>query len=446
MAELKQTNTIVHPRYGCAIGAAYTVAAIPGGVPIANCGPGCADKQYFALSGSNGFQGSGVAAGGDMPSVNFGENEVVFGGAKKLDGLIRSALKIVKGDLFVVLTGCSGELIGDNVESVVKEYRRQGYNIVFADTAGFKGNNLRGHEIVVRSVIDQFVGDFKGRRRKTLINLWAEVPYFNTFWRGDTAELKRILEGAGFEVNVLFGPQSGGINEWKRIPRAAFNLVVSPWVGVNIAKHLEQKYGQPYLHIPVLPIGEEATSAFLRQVVEFAGIDPQKAERFIAREAHEYYYYLEHFADFFAEYWFGLPSKFATVGDSAYNIALTKFLADQVGLLPVKQIITDNPPEKQRDRIAELYHSLTDGVVADPVFLEDGYLIEQSLRETDFGSGVPLILGSSWEKDVAAERKGLLLEVGTPATEEVVINRSYIGYRGALTLLEKIYTATVGGK
>ncbi len=397
MAELKQTNTIVHPRYGCAIGAAYTVAAIPGGVPIANCGPGCVDKQYFALSGSNGFQGS-------------------------------------------------GELIGDNVESVVKEYRKQGYNIVFADTAGFKGNNLRGHEIVVKSIIDQFVGDFKGRRRKTLINLWAEVPYFNTFWRGDTAELKRVLEGAGFEVNVLFGPQSGGIDEWKRIPRASFNLVVSPWVGVGIAKHLEQKYGQPYLHIPVLPIGEEATSAFLRQVVEFAGIDPQKSERFIAREAHEYYYYLEHFADFFAEYWFGLPSKFATVGDSAYNIALTKFLADQVGLVPVKQIITDNPPEKQRSRIAELYHSLTEGVDAEAIFLEDGYLIEQALRETDFGSGVPLILGSSWEKDVAAERKGLLLEVGTPVTEEVVINRSYIGYRGALTLLEKIYTSTVGGK
>ena len=347
MAELKQTNTIVHPRYGCAIGAAYTVAAIPGGVPIANCGPGCVDKQYFALSGSNGFQGS-------------------------------------------------GELIGDNVESVVKEYRKQGYNIVFADTAGFKGNNLRGHEIVVKSIIDQFVGDFKGRRRKTLINLWAEVPYFNTFWRGDTAELKRVLEGAGFEVNVLFGPQSGGIDEWKRIPRASFNLVVSPWVGVGIAKHLEQKYGQPYLHIPVLPIGEEATSAFLRQVVEFAGIDPQKSERFIAREAHEYYYYLEHFADFFAEYWFGLPSKFATVGDSAYNIALTKFLADQVGLVPVKQIITDNPPEKQRSRIAELYHSLTEGVDAEAIFLEDGYLIEQALRETDFGSGVPLILGSSW--------------------------------------------------
>ena len=446
MAKQTKSNTIVHPRYGCAIGAAYTVAAIPGAVPIANCGPGCVDKQYFGLSGSNGLQGSGVASGGDMPSVNFGENEVVFGGAKKLDGLIKSSLKIVKGDLFVVLTGCSGELIGDDVASVVKSYRNQGYNVIYADTAGFKGNNVRGHEIVVKAIIDQYVGSYKGKRRKTLINLWSEVPYFNTFWRGDIAELKRVLEGAGFEVNIFFGPQSKGLSEWKNIPKAAFNLVVSPWVGVDIAKHLEQKYGQPYLHIPVLPVGEEATSEFLRKVVEFSGISPDKAERFIEQEAHEYYYYLEHFADFFAEYWFGLPSKFAAVGESSYNIALTKFLSDQVGLIPVRQIITEDPPEKYREDISALYHDLTDGVEIEPEYIEDGYLIEQALYDTDFGSSVPLILGTSWERDIAAEHRGLLLEVGTPATEEVVINRSYIGYRGALTLLEKIYTSTVGGK
>ena len=100
----------------------------------------------------------------------------------------------------------------------------------------------------------------------------------------------------------MFGPQSKGISEWKNIPKAAFNLVVSPWVGLRTAKYLEKKYNQPYLHIPTIPIGEEATSAFLRKVVEFAGIDNRKAEAFIAQEAHEYYYFLEHYADFFSEY------------------------------------------------------------------------------------------------------------------------------------------------
>lgn len=441
--KIKKDQTIVHPHYYCALASAYTVAAIPGAVPITNCSPGCADKQYFGMTFSNGFQGSGTASGGDLPSVNMSENDIVFGGAKKLDTELKAALKIVKGDLFVILNGCAAELIGEDVESVVKPYREKGYNVVYADVAGFKGNNLKGHEIVIRAIIDQFVGDYHGKRRKKLINLWFEAPYFNTNWRGDYAEMKRILEGAGFDVNVFFGPESAGISEWKTIPKAAFNLVVSPWLGLQTAEYLQEKYNQPFLHIPVIPIGEEATTAFIRKVVRFSGIDPARSENFIAKESRNYYYYLEHFSDFFAEYWFGLPSKFATVGDSAYNVALTKFLADQIGMLPVKQIITDNPPEGYRDGIRELYHHLSDGVDVDVEFIEDGYLAEKSLEKADFGTSKPLILGSSWESEIADKTGAILLEIGTPATEIVVLNRSFIGYHGALTLLENIYTRAV---
>ncbi len=445
-AKNKKGNTIVHPRYGCAIGAVNSVAAIPRGIPIANCGPGCADKQYFMLSFSNGYQGAGYSGGGALPSVNVGENEIVFGGEKKLNDLIKSSLKIMDGDLFVVLTGCAGELIGDDVSSVVKPYQEKGYPIVVADTAGFKGNNLIGHEIVVNAIIDQYVGDYKGRKQKGLINLWFEVPYFNTNWRGDYIELKRILEGAGFKVNVLFGSESKGIEEWKEIPEAQFNLVVSPWVGLNIVKHLEEKYGQPYLHIPIIPIGEEDTTDFIRKVVAFANINSEKSEAFIRQEATRYYYFLEHFSEFFSEYWFGLPAKFATVGDAAYNIALTKFLSTQLGLIPVRQIITDNTPEKYREDIRELYRNLDKDVSVEVKFIEDGYLVEQEVKDTDYGSSVPLILGSSWESDVVSDLKGLLIEVSTPSTSEVVLDRTYIGYKGALRLIERIYSATVGSK
>lgn len=446
MSNTKKSGTIVHPHYACTVGSAYTVVGIKDAVPIANCGPGCMYKQFFMLSFDNGFQGSCGAGGGNIPSANVGENDIVFGGAKKLDDLIKSTLGVLKGDLFVVLTGCSGELVGDDVASVVKKYKDKGYPIVYADTGGFKGNNLTGHEIVVKAIIDQFVGDYDGEKKKGLINLWFETPYFNINWRGDYLEIVRILRNSGFEVNVLFGPESGGANEWKNIPKAQFNLVVSTWSGLKIAEHLEKKYHQPYLHIPVIPVGEEATTEFIRKVVDYAQIDKEKSEKFIEDEAKIYYYFLEHFADFFSEYWFGLPSKFATIGDSSYNIALTKFLADQIGLIPVKQIITDNPPEKYRNNVKELYKNLSEGVSVDVEFIEDGYLVEKSLKETDFGSSVPLILGSSWETDVVREKKGLLLEIGVPTTEEVVINRSYIGYRGALTLLEHIYTATVSEK
>jgi nitrogenase molybdenum-iron protein beta chain len=441
----RQTNSIVHLRYGCTVGAAYTVAGIPGAIPIVHCGPGCVDKQYFILSGCNGYQGSGYAGGGATPSTNIGENEVVFGGADKADTLIDSTFKIMKGDLYVVLSGCSGALVGDDIEQIVRRRREEGKPVVYVDAPGFKGNNLTGHELTVKAIIDQFVGPYSGRKRKGLINLWTVTPYFNTNWRGDLIELKRVLEGAGFSVNVLFGPEAGGVQEWKSVPHAQANVVLSPWSGVEIARHLEKKYGQPWLHAPVIPIGEEATSALIRELVRFTGVDEEKSERFIAKEAAQYYYFLEHFADFFSEYWFGLPSSFAVVGDSAYNVALSKFIADQVGLLPVKHIITDDPPRKYREDIRAVYRELSDGVASDVSFIEDGYYIEKELRSADFGAGAPLIFGTSWERDIAKERGAILLEVSTPVMEEIVINRSYVGYRGALTLLENIYTHTVSG-
>ena len=76
-------------------------------------------------------------------------------------------------------------------------------------------------------------------------------------------------------------------------------------------------------------------------------------------------------------------------------------------------------------------------------FHEDGYQTDEALREADFRYGLPLILGSAWEKDTADEIGALLIETGTPITSEVILNRTYIGYNGAISLLENIYSATV---
>ena len=443
----KKPSVISDVRYACAVGATNTVVAIKGAVPIANCSPGCQLKTTAMLTFENGFQGSIAAGGGNMPSANSTENDVVFGGIKTLDELIKSTLKIYEGDLFVVLTGCVGELIGDNVPDLVSNYQRAGYPIVYANTAGFKGNNLYGHEVVVDAIIDQFVGDYQGEKKKGLINLWFETPYYNHNWRGDYQELARILRGAGFEVNVLFGAENPGVEAWKRIPQAQFNLVVSPWVGIKNAEHLQKKYNQPYLHIPEIPVGEEATVKFIRQVVEYAGIDKAQSEQFIRQEADIYYYYLEHFSEFFAEYWYGMPSEFVVTADAAYALAYSKFLADQIGLIPKKVIITDNTPEKYRPAITEYFkNNISEGVSIDVEFEEDGYLVEKKIESVEFTSGKPLILGSSWELTLADKKGALFFEVATPSSETLVINRSHIGYSGALQFLERIYSASVGGR
>lgn len=435
----KKTNSLEQVRYGCALGALVSVSAIPGAMPITHSGPGCNGKQSGVLMG-NGAQGGGYGAGPVIPCVNATENEVVFGGEKKLRELIKSSLTIMKADLFVVLNGCIGELVGDDIGAVVKEFQDLGFPIVHADTGGFKGNNLLGHEIVIKAIIDQFVGDYKGRKTKGTINVWTEVPFQDTFWRGDLEEIKRILTNSGFKVNILFGQQSEGVEEWKRIPKAQFNLLLSPWVGIDTVKHLEQKYNQKYLHIPTIPIGAKETSTFIRKVVEYAGIDNKKAEEFIKMEEERYYYYLDNFSEFYSEYGWSVPSAYAVISDSSYGLALNRFLADQLGLVPAIQVITDNPPEKFRGLIAKEYENLSEGISTRVEFEEDGFTIGEIIRKTDFRSRAPIIFGTSWDRDLAKELKGYIIEISLPVSNDIVIDRTYVGYRGALRLLEKIYT------
>jgi nitrogenase molybdenum-iron protein beta chain len=73
-------------------------------------------------------------------------------------------------------------------------------------------------------------------------------------------------------------------------------------------------------------------------------------------------------------------------------------------------------------------------------FTEDGYIVQKLLRETDFGQKRPLLLGTGWERATAKQLNGFLVEIGLPATGEVVLSRSNVGYRGALTLIERIYS------
>ncbi|HJD75964.1 nitrogenase component 1 [Bacteroides reticulotermitis] len=441
---IEKTNSISQVRYACSIASLYTASSIPGVIPITHCGPGCADKQFMGLAFYNGFQGGGYGGGAVSPSVNTTEKEVVFGGADRLRELIKASVKIMDADLFVVLTGCIPDLVGDDVPSVVSEFQEKGLPIVYAETGGFKGNNFTGHELVVKSIIDQYVGPYEGEREPHTVNIWSLLPYQNTFWRGDLSEIKRILEGIGLKVNILFGHHSKGVEEWKEIPKAGFNLVLSPWLGLKTAQYLEKKYNQPFLHIPTIPIGAQETSRFLREVTEYAGLDKEKAEAFIRAEEKEYYYYLEHFADFYSEYWWGLPAKFAVVGDSAYNLALTKFLVNQLGLIPARQIITENPPEEYKKAIADQYKHIAEDVSLDIDFIEDGYTVGKLLEETDFGHKPPIIFATTWDRDVAKKLNGHIVEIGFPASYEVVIARSYIGYKGALNLLEKIFTTVIG--
>jgi len=116
----------------------------PSWVPILHAGPGCAQKLAGGIAGNNGD--SGYISPQIYPCTNVTEKETIFGGEEKLSSTIENALKVIDGDLYVVFSGCTAEIVGDDIAKVVLEFSENEKPVVYVETAGFKGTNLQGHD------------------------------------------------------------------------------------------------------------------------------------------------------------------------------------------------------------------------------------------------------------------------------------------------------------
>lgn len=431
---------IEQPRYSCALGAMQSVVAIKRGVPILHSGPGCGNKIGKLLA-----QGEGYAGGSTIPCTNAEEKEVVFGGERKLKNVIEGSLKVIDADIYVVMTGCTSAIVGDDVESVVREFQEDDKPVVYVEGGGFKSNNYVSHSKVVNAIIDQYVDKHKNNKGiiKGLVNLFATIPYQDPYWNGNLEELKKLLEAIGLKVNVLFGNESQGMEEWNTIPNAEFNILVNSWAGLDIVKHLEKKYKTPYFHFPYLPIGGIETSRFLRGVAEFAHIDNEKVEAFINKEEEKYYAHIEKMADFMLEFRYGIPRRVYSIADSTYALGFTKFLLNELGIIPAKQFIVDNTPEKYEEKIREEFKNISEykernvEVEFNP---DAGYAeikIEEDFKENSDKRA--LILGSGWDKELASRINADLLIVSVPVSYRLIMNCRYAGYEGGLRVIEDIY-------
>lgn len=420
-------------RYKCALGAMQTVQAINRALPILHSGPGCAQKLSES-TGSSGYFSPNI-----FPCTSINEKDVVFGGVKKLNSTIENALKVIDADLYVVLTGCIPEIVGDDSGEVVSRFEDADKPVIYAPTAGFKGNNYRGHEQVVDAIVDQYLKK-TDKKQKGLVNIWADVPYQNLFWLGNIRELERLIQELGLTPNTIFGFKRG-IDNINRIPEAEFNLLVSPWVGLGNMKKMERKLGIPYLHYPTLPIGATETSKFLRTVGEFAGVDKEKVESVIKEHEDYYYYLIERYADLFLENRV-INKQFTVIADAQYSLGITKFLVNDLGLVPAKQFVVDDTPKAYREKLTEEFKKLNFGLEAEVSFETDGYKIHEEIKQHDY-HGYPLILGGYYEKEITEKLKGNFLNISWPVQDKVVFDDFYVGYTGGIRLIEDIYTVAV---
>ena len=210
-----------------------------------------------ALNGASGYLGSGYCGGNSIPVSGITEKEIVFGGAERLEEQIKNTVEIIDADLFVVITGCTAEIIGDDVASIVRDYDHHRVGtppIIFASGAGFKGDSLFGYDSVLQSVFRDYV-DAAKTVKKGLVNVWGIPPGQDVFWEGNLLEIRRILEGIGLTVNTFFTSRDD-LDALKGAAQAQLNIVLSPVYGKAAAEVFKEVDGTAYISAD-LPIGRK---------------------------------------------------------------------------------------------------------------------------------------------------------------------------------------------
>ena len=421
-------DIVENPRYSCTLGGALaTVRNFNRTIPILHAGPGCGPQITMGQNVAAGFQGVGYVGGNGIPSSNMYEKEVIFGGEVRLRELIESTIEIMDGDFYFVLTGCTSDIIGDDVKSIVYEYNQKGIPLAYAETGGFKGNSYYGYELVFEALANQIVK--KSNREEGKVNLFGIVPYQDINWKGNIEELVRLLNKLGLKVNTFFSDKQG-LKEIENSSNAALNIVLSPWIGERLVKTYKELFDIPYFRYPGLPIGPTATSEFLRNIGNILKLDKNVVEHVISEETDYVYHYFERLTEIFTQY------SFAIIGDSNNILGYIKFLADDFGQIPLLAIITDNPHDKAKNEIINFVESLEYSQMPKIAFSNDHWEITNEIKKVN----PSYILGSSFDKEIAQELSVPFQSISFPVTDRLVMNRAYAGYRGCITLVEDLFT------
>ncbi len=214
-------------------------------------------------------------------STDMQEENIVFGGEKKLKAAIREAAQLFKPKAIALFSTCPVGLIGDDVHSVARELKEElGINIFGFSCEGYRGvSQSAGHHIANNGVFKNVVGlNETPHPEKFKVNVLGEYNI-----GGDGFVIEELLVRCGIKQISTFSGNST-YDTMANAHTADLNLIMCHRSINYVAEMMEKRFGIPWMKINF--IGATATAKSLRRLGEYFEDDALKAriEEVIAEE------------------------------------------------------------------------------------------------------------------------------------------------------------------
>lgn len=312
-------------------------------------------------------------------STDLKEQDVIFGGEKKLEAAIEETVQRHHPRLIFVYATCIVGVIGDDVDAICKKMSdKYNMHVIPVKSPGFSGNKSTGYRMACNAIME-VLNHYKEQPKQQGINILGDYNLAGEMWI-----IKNYMKKIGIPVVSTFTGDCS-YESMKRAPRAALNVVQCAGSSTYLANRMEEEMGIPYIKVSFFGI-EDTTSSLIR-IAEAMGNEGarEKAVAFCERKAGE----LE---TFLTTYRKGLKGKKAAiyVGGGFKAISLIR----QFHSLGMQTVVVGTQTGKPEDY--EMIGSLVD---EDTVILDDANPaeLETFMKE----KGADILVGGVKERPLA---------------------------------------------